>query len=104
MEELYRAKGMDPEDAKLMSELISKKKEVWIDIMMVEELGLIESDENPIKNAIVTFFSFVCFGSIPVLPFVVARIAGKEEGVFLASMVLTGFSLCLLGCVKVIFT
>jgi VIT1/CCC1 family predicted Fe2+/Mn2+ transporter len=55
-----------------MSELISKNKEVWIDIMMIEELGLIESDENPIKNAVVTFLSFILFGVIPVLPFVVA--------------------------------
>jgi len=87
-----------------MSELISKKKEVWIDIMMVEELGLIESDESPVKNAIVTFFSFVCFGCIPVLPFIVAKIVGEKDGVFLASMILTGFSLCLLGCVKTVFT
>lgn len=87
-----------------MSELISKNKDVWIDIMMIEELGLVESDENPIKNAIVTFFSFVFFGVIPVLPFVVAAITNKSDGVFLASIILTAVSLVVLGGVKVIFT
>lgn len=71
MEELYIKKGMTPEDAATMSKLISKNKKCWIDIMMVEELGLIETDESPIKNAIVTFISFVCFGVIPILPFIV---------------------------------
>jgi len=87
-----------------MSELISKNKDVWIDIMMIEELGLVESDENPIKNAIVTFLSFVFFGVIPVLPFVVAAITNKSDGVFLASIILTAVSLVVLGGVKVIFT
>jgi VIT1/CCC1 family predicted Fe2+/Mn2+ transporter len=87
-----------------MSELISKNKDVWIDIMMIEELGLVESDENPIKNAIVTFLSFIFFGVIPVLPFVVAAITNKSDGVFLASIILTAVSLVVLGGVKVIFT
>ena len=97
-------KGMDEEDARMMSELISKNKNVWIDIMMVEELGLIESDENPIKNALVTFFAFVFFGVIPILPFIVAQITEKSDGVFLASLILTGISLTILGVIKVIFT
>jgi len=67
MGELYKAKGMDAEDTRLMSELINKEKEVWIDIMMVEELGLIESDDNRVKNTIVRFLSFGWFGCIVVL-------------------------------------
>lgn len=33
--------------------------------MMVEELGLMSVDEHPIKDAIVTFFSFGLFGLMP---------------------------------------
>ena len=88
-----------------MSRLISKNKKCWIDIMMVEELGLIETDESPVKNAVVTFFSFICFGVIPILPFIVASIFGRNaDGLFAASIALTAFSLCVLGFVKVIFT
>jgi VIT1/CCC1 family predicted Fe2+/Mn2+ transporter len=43
--------------------------------MMVEELGLIEETESPIKNAIVTFVSFAIFGFMPVLPFIIGEIA-----------------------------
>jgi VIT1/CCC1 family predicted Fe2+/Mn2+ transporter len=40
--------------------------------MMVEELGIMHSDEDPVKNALVTFFSFLIFGFMPVLPYLVA--------------------------------
>lgn len=62
MLELYKAKGMSEEDAKIMSDTISKNKDSWVDIMMVEELGIIIGDESPIKNALTTFFSFMIFG------------------------------------------
>ena len=71
---------------------------------MVEELGLIEPDESPVKNALVTFFAFLCFGIIPILPFIVAAVENKTDGVFLASIILTGVSLCFLGIAKVVFT
>ena len=32
---------------------------------MVEELGLGSVDENPVKNALVTFAAFVLFGIVP---------------------------------------
>jgi VIT1/CCC1 family predicted Fe2+/Mn2+ transporter len=57
-----------------------------------------------VKNALVTFFAFVGFGVIPILPFIVASMGDYHEGVFLASTILTGFSLCVLGLVKVMFT
>jgi len=42
-----------------------------VDIMMVEELGLLPNEDNPIKNALVTFISFVAFGLMPILPFLI---------------------------------
>jgi hypothetical protein len=39
--------------------------------MMIEELGIIAEDGNPIWNALVTFIAFACFGLMPILPFIV---------------------------------
>lgn len=44
---------------------MAKNKKVWVDVMMIEELGLMGIDEHPIKDAIVTFFSFGLFGLMP---------------------------------------
>lgn len=38
--------------------------------MMVEELNMVLNDENPIKNATVTFVAFLIFGFIPLIPYV----------------------------------
>ncbi len=47
--------------------------------MMSEELGITGEDESPLKNASVTFFSFLFFGIIPLLPFIVAKIAKSAD-------------------------
>lgn len=104
MTEVYKKRGFSEEDAKIMSETISKSKRAWVEIMMVEELGLVDSDESPFKNGIVTFVSFVVFGIIPLLPFIVAKISGLENGLFIASTILTGFTLFFMGVIKILFT
>lgn len=104
MIEVYKGKGLSEEDAKSLTETIAKHKEAFVAIMMVEELGLIENDEHPGKGALVTFISFLFFGFIPLLPFVIAKISGLEDSLFIVSTVLTGFSLFSLGVLKTIFT
>jgi len=46
---------------------------------MSEELGIIGEDKSSSKNASVTFFSFPIFGIIPLLPFIVAKIAKSAD-------------------------
>ncbi|GBF11354.1 VIT1/CCC1 transporter family protein [Tepidibacillus sp. HK-1] len=102
--ELYVAKGMDESDAKVVTEIISKNKEAWVDIMMVEELGILEENESPVKNAIVTFISFSVFGFIPLVIYVVAGFTpGIQNFTFLIAIILTGFTLFILGALKVKF-
>lgn len=65
MVDIYKSKGIENDDAILIAETISKDKKIFVDIMMIEELGLFGSSDNPIKDALVTFFSFVLFGLVP---------------------------------------
>jgi len=100
MYELYREKGMNREDAKEMSEILSRNREAWIDVMMVEELGLIFEDDDPWKNGVVTFLAFAIFGFVPILPYVVGEAANIDDNLFLVSTILTIIFMFLLGIIK----
>ena len=105
MEELYIAKGIAEEDAKVLTQILSKNKQVWIDIMMVEELGIIEETEAPWKKGMVTFFSFVICGLFPLLPFLVCiRMNVDMHNIFYVAVGVTAFSLFFIGAIKTRFT
>lgn len=102
MIELYTSKGMSFEDAQKITEIFSKNKETWVDVMMVEELGIIESDESPMKNALVTFGSFIVFGFIPLIAYIASSfIPGMKGSTFIIACILTGITLFILGALKV---
>ncbi len=105
MVELYMEKGLSESDSVIVVNTVSKYEKSWVDIMMVEKLGLIESDESPVKNALVTFGSFVLFGSVPVLIYAVAKfIPFVAAHTFWTACALTGVTLFILGTLKVLFT
>ncbi len=104
--ELYASKGLSVQDASTVVEIFAKNKKTWVDIMMVEELGILESDEHPIKNALVTFFSFVAFGFVPLLSYLAARLVPGfiVQWAFPLAIGLTAVTLFLLGTLKTRFT
>ena len=51
-------------DASKMVSILSKYKKVWVDVMMLEELGIIENKNSPFRNGLATFISFVVKGSL----------------------------------------
>ena len=70
--------------------------------MMAEELGIVEADESPIKNAVVTFISFLVFGFIPLGAYVLSLfIASMESWTFIIACILTATTLFILGALKV---
>lgn len=106
MIELYEKKGITREDARSAVEIISKNKKAWVDIMMVEELGLMPQEDDPVKNAIVTFVSFALFGLVPLIPFIIIEIASIKSGdeLFYISTGMTAAFLFILGFTKSMFT
>jgi len=103
--EIYTEKGIPKEEAQTMVDILSKHEKAWVDIMMVEELGIIESDESPLKNALVTFASFAIFGFLPLAIFVLAYfIPGLNDKTFILASALTGLALFALGTLKVRIT
>ena len=105
MVELYESKGLSKIEAKKIVGILSKNRKAWIDIMMVEELGIVSSDESPLKNALATFLSFAIFGFIPLLTYVLGNfIPLLRARSFLFAGVLTGLTLFVLGALKTALT
>ena len=60
-----QSKGLSHDDSTKIINCLSKNKKAFVDLMMAEELGITNNDENPIMNALVTFLAFVLFGLVP---------------------------------------
>lgn len=105
MIELYMAKGIPEADARAIVDIISRYPEAWLDVMMIEELGILHSDESPWMSALVTFFSFSLFGFVPLLAYVLVHwLPMLDLNRFLVASVSTGATLFALGAIKVRFT
>ncbi|RPI22580.1 MAG: hypothetical protein EHM70_23600, partial [Chloroflexota bacterium] len=57
--ELYLEQGYPEEDAKKLIEIKTRNNELWIDAMMVEELGMLKDERKPMLSALATLVSFV---------------------------------------------
>lgn len=64
-------KGFTGKDLESATNVITSDKDVWADTMMMEEHGLtLESTEQPMLHGFMTLISFVLFGAIPLIPYV----------------------------------
>ena len=72
--------------------------------MMLEELGLVVDDSSPFWNGVVTFFSFVLFGFLPLIPYVIGYGIRKDDHsqYLLISLILGGVELFSLGFSKAV--
>ena len=66
---IYAQKGFSGKDLELVVKKICGNKQIWLDVMMEEELKLEKPDENPARNAFVVGASAICGSLIPLLPF-----------------------------------
>jgi len=106
----FEKKGASRRDAELLTNTLSKYHDLFIEVAMSEKLGLVEDDDSPVKNAIVTFFSFVIFGSTPIISYVVARAAISDPWfkgvniVFIIACIFTSMVMFGLGALTSRFT
>lgn len=107
MMHLYMEKGISEEDAKTILSTMAKYDQFFVDHMMVMELGIMppDGDESPRKAGAVTFASFLVFGSIPLIAYLIFyNISFGADfqiyGTFIISAIITGLSLFALGVLK----
>eukprot|EP01120_Amphizonella_sp_Union-15-10_P010281 TRINITY_DN4097_c0_g1_i2.p1 TRINITY_DN4097_c0_g1~~TRINITY_DN4097_c0_g1_i2.p1 ORF type:complete len:266 (+),score=51.76 TRINITY_DN4097_c0_g1_i2:105-902(+) len=114
MVELYVAKGLKENTAKRIVEILSKDRKVFVDIMMIEELGIMPDDEYqiPWKHGAVNFTSFMIFGLIPLLAYMAylaviklfAVSANEEHITFYIATAISIVTMFFMGIVKAKFT
>ncbi len=100
--DIYRAKGFEGEILETIVNTITADKDRWVDVMMKEELEMSEETKSPITMGGVTFLSFLLFGFIPLLVFVLDyfEIMETNAPLFLYSSILTGMVFILIGFLK----
>ncbi len=96
--EIFARKGFRGPTLDHIVDVITRDKEVWIDIMLEEELNLQTVAASPRRAALVTFIAFVLFGSIPLMPFVLP--IRTQQHLFLTSAVLSAVAFAILGVWK----
>ncbi len=99
--EIFKKKGFRGNDLEKAVEIITSNKKVWVDTMMSDELGLLESTKSPWKTAAFTYFGFISIGIIPlltyILSYIIPSIAGKT---FQIAVFLTLVALAIIGIIK----
>ncbi|XP_048132127.1 uncharacterized protein LOC115743035 [Rhodamnia argentea] len=83
--------------------IFSQYKDIMVDEKMMAQKGMLPPDkeEKPRKNGLVTFVSFVVFGSAPLLSFIILIPFTNSNTVkFIGACMLSGLALVLLGIAK----
>lgn len=88
-------KGLEGEVLEGAVRAITSHKERWIDMMMVEEYGVLPQNPQPFRAAIITFFAFVICGMIPLISYILGL-----GNAFIAATVATGATFFLIGALK----
>lgn len=93
-------KGFTEADATSIADLYRHNEEYWVDFMMNHELEMPDPrGDNPVVNGLTTFVSFLIFGSIPLMPFILFA-SGDPRTVFYYSVLGTFIALVTLGLLK----
>lgn len=95
-------KGFSGENLESALAVLTRNQEVWADTMMAEEHSLLpDTGEKPIRRGAITFFSFVLFGAIPLLPYIFNL---KIEPRFAVAIISTSLALLLVGATRSLVT
>ncbi|AKH32881.1 VIT family protein [candidate division SR1 bacterium Aalborg_AAW-1] len=90
--------GVEQIEAEQMTDIMVKHPELWIKWQMDNVVGMPDvRDEKPIAQGLITLFSFIVFGAIPLIPYI---FLGEGYDYWTISLVMTGGSLILLGIVR----
>lgn len=99
--EIFRKKGFKGKDLEKAVEIITSDKKVWVNTMMTDELGLLESPKSPWKTAANTYFGFLAIGIIPLLSYILSYfLPFFAENTFKIAIVMTLVALIAIGVIK----
>ena len=97
---IMQEKGFSAEDAQTLTSIYRHNEEYWVDFMMQHDHELSDPrGDNPYLTGLTTFGSFMVFGAVPLIPFMLDT-EGAAQTAFLLSSAGTGAALVALGLLK----
>jgi len=107
MVQLYIQKGVPENNARRIMQILSSNRKAFVSIMMAEELGIPPDalDDKPWKHGLVNFASFMAFGIVPLLIFMISIGVGLSGiQTFALSIIVTATTLYLMGLMQGVLT
>ena len=99
--EIFLKKGFKGKDLDRAVQIITSDKKIWVDTMMADELGLIQSPKSPWKTAAGTYFGFLVIGIIPLLAYLMSYLfLFFQQHTFKIAIVMTLAALVIIGIIK----
>ena len=93
--QIFEAKGFKGEALETAVDVITARRERWIDTMMAEEHGMPAVIRSPNRAAAMTFIAFVLCGSVPIIPYAL----GLAEPIWPAT-IMTGLTFFGIGSLR----
>lgn len=103
--QIFRQKGFEGDLLDRIVEVITGNRQVWVDTMLREELGLSLEGPSPLTAAWTTFLAFLCVGFVPLIPYVLLAWLGWTTATqFAVSCTITAATFFGIGALKSLFT
>ncbi len=91
---LLQKEGFNKKDAQQIAEIFSKYPDYWTEFMLDKELRVPNTqDDKPIIGSLITFFSFIIFGFIPILPYILVSAPKASFGLAILTSLMAMFFL-----------
>jgi VIT1/CCC1 family predicted Fe2+/Mn2+ transporter len=105
LREVYVKRGYTEDEARQLVDIQSREPNRWVKAMMIDELGMMRDESNPLINGLVTFASFVIAGAVPLVVYLVGlAFPISPKMAFPISIASSGLALFALGATKVLIT
>lgn len=99
--DIYAKKGFKGKDLDRAVEIITSDKNIWLDTMMIDELGImLDEKDDPKKHGVATFFAFVVAGFVPLLPFLIPNLSNA----IVISTIVAAITLFTVGALRTLIT
>lgn len=91
LREIFARKGFEGDLLDEVVQVIAADRELWVQTMLREELGLEPRTRHPFRAAATTFGAFVAAGIPPLIPFLVPRLSIDQSFYISAAITAAGF-------------
>lgn len=97
--QIFSAKGFSGTTLDAIVETVTQNRDLWINTMLVEELGFQLEGRSAIRAGLATFAAFVLVGLVPLMPFLLSGLIPAEQR-FLVSAFITAIAFAAVGITK----